>query len=94
MATSLHRPSWFDVANCRSTDAYLVDVFYPSKTDALNGGAVKIAKAFCAPCPARSECLEYALAHNENWGIWGGTTLDERLAIKRERRRNRRKAAW
>ncbi len=84
------RPSWFDHANCRSSNGNLVAAFYPTKTQVLNEDAIATAKSFCRACPVRDECLEHALVNNEDWGIWGGTTLDERRAIKRARRRLRR----
>lgn len=90
MTTSPLRPSWFEQANCRSDNANLVATFYPSKTQVVNENAVAKAKAFCAACPVRPDCLEHAVINNEDWGIWGGTTLDERRAIKRARRRLRR----
>lgn len=36
------------------------------------------AKAVCASCPVRSECLEHALNGDERYGIWGGLTYRER----------------
>jgi len=44
------------------------------------------AKAICARCPVRAECLEYALDTREAYGIWGGATEDERRAMLRQRR--------
>lgn len=38
------------------------------------------------PCPLLFECLEFALVNNERYGVWGGTTPDERVAIRRKRR--------
>lgn len=37
-----------------------------------------LAKKLCADCPVRSECLNYALTHGEQFGVWGGTTQTER----------------
>ncbi len=42
------------------------------------------ARAVCARCPVRVECLEYALVA-EDIGIWGGTTPPQRAAIRRQR---------
>jgi len=44
----------------------------------------------CAGCQVRRECLEFALAHDQVHGIWGGATPEDR---QRERRRKRRAAA-
>ena len=40
-------------------------------------------KKMCAKCPVQSKCLDWALRNNEE-GMWGGTTEDERKAIKAE----------
>jgi WhiB family transcriptional regulator, redox-sensing transcriptional regulator len=45
------------------------------------------AKAICARCPVRAECLEFALDTREAYGVWGGTSEDERRAVLRQRRR-------
>lgn len=39
--------------------------------------------ARCAPCPARDACLTYAVAADEQYGIWGGTTAAQRAAARR-----------
>jgi WhiB family redox-sensing transcriptional regulator len=51
------------------------DLFYED-------GYETIAKAYCQRCRVVTQCLEWALNHNEN-GIWGGTTEPERRALKR-----------
>ena len=48
------------------------------------------AKAICAQCPVRAECLDYALSRPEKYGTWGGLNEDERAS---ERRRRMRRAA-
>jgi WhiB family redox-sensing transcriptional regulator len=45
-------------------------------------GDVLLAKKFCKECPVKSECLQFALVNNEQYGIWGGLTLKERLKLK------------
>lgn len=44
------------------------------------------AKAICARCPARAECLEFALDTREAYGVWGGMNEDERRAMLRRHR--------
>jgi WhiB family transcriptional regulator, redox-sensing transcriptional regulator len=72
---------WQDHANCLGLDA---DLFFPER-----GESCAEAKAVCAGCSVRRECLEYALANNEQFGIWGGTSYRERRAIRRRRRAGR-----
>ena len=45
------------------------------------------AKAVCATCPVIANCLEWALSAREPYGIWGGTTVEERDRILIQRRR-------
>lgn len=44
------------------------------------------AKEVCAGCPVVPECLAHAMAVREPYGIWGGTTPDERAAMRRAAR--------
>lgn len=39
---------------------------------------IKVAKSICAKCPIQSDCLAWAI-HNDERGVWGGTTEQERL---------------
>lgn len=43
------------------------------------------AKAVCAMCPVIADCRAYALASRESWGVWGGMTAKERVALTRRR---------
>jgi len=67
--------SWQDRALCAQTDP---EAFFPEK-----GGSTREAKKVCTSCDVRSECLEYALAHDERFGIWGGLSERERRKLKR-----------
>lgn len=66
---------WQDRALCAQTDP---EAFFPEK-----GGSTREAKKICLGCEVRSECLEYALAHDERFGIWGGLSERERRRLKR-----------
>lgn len=44
------------------------------------------AKKLCARCPVIEECLEYAMANNEKFGVWGGLSAHERKKLKRKLR--------
>jgi WhiB family transcriptional regulator, redox-sensing transcriptional regulator len=70
--------SWKASGACRWVDP---ELFYPvSESDAGP------AKAVCARCEVRGECLEFALSTREWEGVWGGTTGTERRALVRRRR--------
>jgi WhiB family transcriptional regulator, redox-sensing transcriptional regulator len=67
--------SWQERALCAQTDP---EAFFPEK-----GGSTREAKRVCLSCDVRSQCLEYALAHDERFGIWGGLSERERRRLKR-----------
>ena len=47
------------------------------------------AKALCAGCPIRRECLAAALAQAEPWGVWGGEIFERGSIVDRKRPRGR-----
>ena len=57
--------SWQERALCAQTDP---EAFFPEK-----GGSTREAKRICTGCEVRGECLEYALEHDERFGIWVGS---------------------
>lgn len=67
-------PEWTSEGLCSQTDPA---EFFPDR-----GGSVLAAKKICAACGVRAECLEYALANNERFGIWGGTSERERRRLQ------------
>ena len=52
---------------------------------ARGGALVQIdqAKAVCGICPVNQDCLQYALSTNQDSGIWGGTSEEERRKLRR-----------
>lgn len=66
---------WQERALCAQTDP---EAFFPEK-----GGSTREAKRICQGCDVRAECLEYALAHDERFGIWGGLSERERRKLKK-----------
>ena len=66
---------WKLAGLCAQTDP---EAFFPEK-----GGSTREARAVCGACPVAAECLEYALAHDERFGIWGGTSERERQRLRR-----------
>lgn len=45
--------------------------------------AAQEARMVCARCPVWRDCLRYALERRERWGVWGGTTPQERQRMLR-----------
>jgi len=66
---------WQERGLCSQTDP---EAFFPDK-----GGSTREAKKICLGCEVRHECLQYALAHDERFGIWGGLSERERRRLKR-----------
>jgi WhiB family redox-sensing transcriptional regulator len=71
---------WTQHAKCRSVDP---DLFFPER-----GENTEAAKQVCAGCPVQAECLEYALATTQKFGVWGGTSERERRRMRRARHRD------
>ena len=75
---SLPDRSWQTAALCRGNHSYL---FFPPSTverkDERERREQK-AKAICSVCPVNGDCLEFAVAIREPYGIWGGLTESER----------------
>ena len=69
---------WMALGLCRM---YAPSTFFPS-----DGVGVDVARQVCAECPVRALCLEYALEHRIDHGVWGGTSERERRRIARRRR--------
>lgn len=68
---------WQDLGLCKESDP---EAFFPEK-----GGSTKQAKDVCKRCPVIEKCLQYALANDERFGIWGGKSETERRKILKER---------
>jgi WhiB family redox-sensing transcriptional regulator len=67
--------AWQADAVCAQTDP---EAFFPEK-----GGSTRDAKRICAGCDVKAQCLEYALANDERFGIWGGLSERERRKLKK-----------
>ena len=84
-ATAHPGTDWMDHAACRGAAA---DVFFLDH----GAGPADEARTYCDRCPVREDCLDYALANGEQFGIWGGLTLSQRLQVRRARIRASRDA--
>jgi WhiB family redox-sensing transcriptional regulator len=71
---------WWQDAECR---LYVGEVdFFPAR-----GESARDAKAVCARCNVRTDCLEYALRSEPLCGVWGGLSERERRQLRRDRER-------
>ncbi|HEX2274173.1 MAG TPA: WhiB family transcriptional regulator [Acidimicrobiales bacterium] len=71
------RDDWRAQAACRDAD---VNIFFPTTDE-----EAEPARAICATCPVRMECLEFALSTRQEDGVWGGLTEIERRRLRRRR---------
>ena len=72
------REGWQAFAACQGKTSA---VFYPpfsSEDRSARRSREARAKAVCALCPVRVDCLAHAFEHDERFGIWGGLTGRER----------------
>ena len=67
--------SWIDQAACKGMH---VGVFFPERGDSLIGP-----ESICRACPVRIDCLNYAMRRNEKYGIWGGTSENQRRRLRK-----------
>lgn len=81
---------WRSQSSCSDQDP---ELFFPIGTTGPAVEQADAAKRICAGCSVREECLEFAIASNQDAGIWGGLTEDERRTLKRARQRRRRLAS-
>ena len=93
LATSLALGSadyeWRKQALCRDTDP---ELFFPIGTTGQALLQITEAKSVCRECGVKKECLDFAIETNQDCGIWGGTSEDERRQIRRQMAAERRAA--
>jgi WhiB family transcriptional regulator, redox-sensing transcriptional regulator len=70
---------WRLRAACRDADP---ELFFPDSVKGPALEAVARAKRICAACPVRTYCLDWALSHRADFGVWGGRTEEERRASR------------
>lgn len=73
--------NWRSAAACRSAEP---DLFFPISASGKALEQVAEAKAICARCPVRSQCLAFSLRTRQPHGIWGGMTEEERAFIRQQ----------
>jgi WhiB family redox-sensing transcriptional regulator len=77
-------------AACRDEEP---ELFFPVGNTGPALLQIEEAKAICRRCPVMEECLQWALTTNQEHGVSGGLSEDERRRLKRQRARNRTAAA-
>ena len=73
--------SWRNQAVCRDTDP---ELFFPIGTTGQALLQIDRAKEVCCECPVKVNCLDFAIATNQDSGVWGGTSEEERRDIRRQ----------
>ncbi|MFJ5263282.1 WhiB family transcriptional regulator [Streptomyces sp. NPDC088387] len=75
--------NWREVAMCRGEEP---DLFFPIGAGTSGPTLIQTeeAKAVCARCPVRQQCLDWAVKVHPVDGIWGGTTESERRDLLRD----------
>jgi len=87
MTTAVGLADWREAGACVNADP---DLFFPISMTGIAIEQIAYAKALCARCPVRDECLEFVGANDSGYGIWGGTTPEERQRRRRREQRQRR----
>jgi len=77
------RRDWWRLAACRDADP---ELFFPVTAQGPAKDDIARAKAVCAGCGVRRQCLQFALATHQLHGVWGGMTEDERQLHLRNQR--------
>jgi WhiB family redox-sensing transcriptional regulator len=72
--------AWRKQAACQAVTA---DLFFPIGRTGDAVGQIEAAKRVCQTCPVRVACLQYALETNQEAGIWGGTSEDDRVKVRK-----------
>lgn len=81
LALSTADYSWRKYSLCRDTDP---ELFFPVGTTGQALVQIEEARRVCGECTVREECLQFALETNQDSGIWGGTSEEERRKLRRE----------
>jgi len=77
--------TWRDRAACRDVPTEIANLFFPGDARGADDDHRydPLARALCAGCPVRADCLDHAISHGEEYGMWGGMTPSERRRIRR-----------
>jgi WhiB family redox-sensing transcriptional regulator len=78
---------WLNKARCLNADP---ELFFPVGNTGPALEQIEQAKTICRHCDVSAQCLEYAIKENQDTGVWGGLSEDERRSLKRRYARARR----
>lgn len=80
---------WQYKGSCRSVDP---EMFFLEHGERAQNKRKKEQRAvkICQTCPVIAKCLEHALRVPELYGVWGGTTADQRLFMLNKKDRHGR----
>lgn len=81
---------WREDASCADVDP---ELFFPVGVTGPAVGQIAAAKAVCAGCAVQASCLEFAITTNQEYGVWGGTSEEERRVLRRQWRAQRKAAS-
>jgi WhiB family redox-sensing transcriptional regulator len=75
---------WQDLSACREVDP---EIFFleHNKRNVQKKKKEKVAIQICKACPVVQQCLAHSLAVPEFYGVWGGVTADQRIAMLRKK---------
>ncbi len=76
-------PDWRSLSACRDADP---ELFFPLSAWGPSLTQLATAKAICSRCEVSAECLRFALNSGQEYGVWGGTSEDERKEMRRPQR--------
>jgi WhiB family redox-sensing transcriptional regulator len=82
--------AWRANSACRDSDP---DIFFPIGSTGPALEQIETARRICTACNVSEECLEFALATNQEAGVWGGTTEEERRKLRKVWLAEQRRAA-
>ena len=90
LSLSAASDDWRALSACRDTDP---DLFFPVGTTGPAIEQIENAKSVCDTCEAKQPCLEFALTTNQDSGIWGGTSEEERRKLRKQYAARQRRTA-
>lgn len=90
LTLTIESDEWRRTAACRDTDP---DLFFPVGTTGPAIEQIANAKAVCRQCESQTACLEFAIATNQDSGIWGGTSEEERRQLRKKYNNRTRRTA-